>query len=113
MTPPLEPTVEPRVSYSVSKKKLTYSLTNSDISLTNNLFAVIIYRMVWLSSIFGQSGRRPSSTGHVPCGTRSCICAHFRTHVNFYDHSHNRKVSHAYNIRADKHTSSTWNVSAG
>ena len=30
---------------------------------------------------YGRSGRRPSSSRHVPRGTRSCICAH----VNFYD----------------------------
>ena len=30
-----------------------------------------------------------------------------------YDRAHDRKISRAYEIRADAHTSSTWNVSAG
>ena len=47
MTPPLEPTIEPRASYSVSKKNLNYSLTNSDTSLTNNSFAVLC--QLWVS----------------------------------------------------------------
>ena len=35
---------------------------------------------------FGRPGRRPLSSGHVPRGSRSCICAH----VNFYDPARDR-----------------------
>ena len=37
----------------------------------------VIFKTVCPSSVFGRSGRRPSSSGHVPCGTRSCICTCF------------------------------------
>ena len=33
------------------------------------------FKMVWSSSVFGRSVHRPSSSGHVPHGTRSCICS--------------------------------------
>ena len=46
----------------------------------------VIFKTVCPSSVFGRSGRRPSSSGHVPRGTRTCICAH----VNFYDHARDR-----------------------
>ena len=37
----------------------------------------VTFKTVCPSSVFGRSGRRPSSSGHVPCGTRSCICTYF------------------------------------
>ena len=37
----------------------------------------IIFKTVCLSSIFGRSGRCPSSSRHVPRGTHLCICAYF------------------------------------
>ena len=45
----------------------------------------VTFETVCPSSVFGRSGRRPSSSGHIPRGVFSCICACFRTHVNFYD----------------------------
>ena len=42
------------------------------------LFRMIChFKMVCPSSVFGRSGHRPSSSGHVPHGTRSCTCAYF------------------------------------
>ena len=48
----------------------------------------VIFKTVCPSSVFffGRSGRRPSSSGHIPRGTCLCICAH----VNFYDHTRDR-----------------------
>ena len=44
----------------------------------------VIFKTVWPSSIFfGRSGRRPSSSGHVPRVTCSFICAYIVCTWNF------------------------------
>ncbi len=37
----------------------------------------VIFKTVCPLSVFGRSGRHPSSSGHFPHGTRSCICTYF------------------------------------
>ena len=46
---------------------------------TYHFGSFVIFKMVCPSSVFffGRSGRRPSSSGHVPRGTCSCICTCF------------------------------------
>ncbi len=50
---------------------------------------------------FGWSVHRQSSSGHVPCGTHSCICTCFCTHVNFFDCTCDRISDRVHNCTSD------------
>ncbi len=81
----------------------------------------VTFETVCPSSVFGRSGRRPSSSGHVPRGTRSCICTCFMRTWNFTiacaiafsDRVHDRTNDRFQSVQGSNPWPCTWSIFMG